>query len=53
MHLNPMKCVLDVEVGKFLKFMLTVQGIEATIDKCGITLRIRGLFTIYVPAKLS
>ena len=38
MRLNPAKCVLGVEGGKFLGFMLTHRGIEANPDKCSAIL---------------
>lgn len=34
MRLNPEKYTFEVQVGKFLDFYLTEQGIEANSDKC-------------------
>ena len=34
MRLNPEKCIFGVQVGKFLRFMLTSRGIKANPDKC-------------------
>jgi len=34
MRLNPTKCSVGVQVGKFLGFLLTKRGIEANPDKC-------------------
>ena len=34
LKLNPEKCVFEVEVGKFLGFLLTERGIEANLEKC-------------------
>jgi len=34
LRMNPKKCVFEVKDGKFLGFMLTERGIEASPDKC-------------------
>jgi len=41
LKLNPEKCVLGVEAGKFLGFMLTERGIEANLNKCVALIRMR------------
>lgn len=41
MILNPDKCTYEVEVDKFLGFMLTHQGIEANPDKCQVIINMR------------
>ena len=33
MKLNPEKCVFSITLGKFLRFMVSQQGIEANPDK--------------------
>ena len=33
LKLNPKKCVFGIEAGKFLGFLLTKRGIEATVDR--------------------
>jgi len=41
LKLNPEKCVVGVEAGKFLGFMLTERGIEANPDKCAAIIAMR------------
>jgi len=41
LKLNPKKCVLRVEAGKFLGFLLTERGIEANPEKCAAILAMR------------
>jgi len=41
LKLNPEKCVFEVEVDKFLGFMLTERGIEANPDKCAAIIAMR------------
>jgi len=41
LHLNPDKCVFDVDRDKFLEFMLTQRGIEANPEKCNVIIEIR------------
>jgi len=41
LKLNPEKCVFEVEVGKFLGFLLTECGIEANPEKCVAILAMR------------
>jgi len=41
LKLNPEKCVFEVEVGKFLGFLLTERGIEVNPDKCTTIIRMR------------
>jgi len=38
---NLYKCVFEVELGKFLGFMLTERGIEANLDKCDAIIGMR------------
>ena len=41
LKLNPEKCVLGVEAGKFLGFLLTELGIEANPKKCATIIAMR------------
>lgn len=45
MRLNPNKCTFGVQIGKFLGFMLTSQGIEVNPDKCQAIINMRSLST--------
>jgi len=46
LKLNPEKCVFRVEVGKFLGFILTEQGIEANPEKCATIIAMRSLTSV-------
>ena len=46
MRLNLEKCVFAVCGGKFIKFLLTSQGIEANLEKCQVILEMRTLSTL-------
>ena len=37
LKLNLEKCVFGIEVGKFLRFLLTERGIEANPEKCDLS----------------
>jgi len=41
LKLNPEKCVFGVEAGKFLGFLLTERGIEASPEKCATIIAMR------------
>jgi len=41
LKLNPNKCVLGVQAGKFHAFLLTERGIEANSDKCTTIMEMR------------
>jgi len=43
MRLNPDKCALEVEGGKFMGFMLTHPGIEANPEKCRAITKMKSL----------
>jgi len=46
LKLNPEKCVFGVEVGKFLGFLLSERGIEASPEKCAAILAMRSPATV-------
>ena len=46
MKLNPKKCVLEVQSGKFLRFMISSRGIEANPDKIQAVLDMKPLRNI-------
>jgi len=46
MKLNPGKCVFEVEVGKFLGFLLTERGIEVNPDKYAENIGMRSPATV-------
>jgi len=46
MKLNPDKCVFEVEVGKFLGFLLTKMGIEVNLDKCTTIIEMKSLANV-------
>jgi len=47
--LNPKKCTFGVSGGKFLGFMITHQGIEATPEKCTALLEMGNQTNVQVP----
>ena len=53
LKLNPEKCVLGVEAGKFLGFILTERGIEANPDKCVALIRMRSPTTVIEVQQLT
>ncbi|RDY14101.1 hypothetical protein CR513_00884, partial [Mucuna pruriens] len=46
LRLNPEKCSLGVQVGKFMGFMLTEKGIEANPEKCQAVIIMRSPQTV-------
>jgi len=46
MRLNPTKCSLGVQAGKFLGFLLTRRGIEANPDKCQTIINMRSPISV-------
>jgi len=46
LKLNPNKCVLEVEAGKFLDFLLTERGIEVNPDKCTTIIEMRSVANV-------
>jgi len=46
LKLNLEKCVFGVEVGKFLGFLLTERGIEASPEKCVAIIGMRSLVNV-------
>ena len=46
MRLNPKKYAFSVKVGKFLKFMLTKQGIKANPIKCEAIINMKSLTSV-------
>ena len=46
LKLNPEKCVLGVEAGKFLGFQLTERGIKANPEKCAAIIAMRSLISV-------
>ncbi|XP_016164417.1 uncharacterized protein LOC107606929 [Arachis ipaensis] len=53
MRLNPEKCAFGVQGGKFLRFMLTSQGIEANPEKCQAILKMNSPKTIKEAQQLA
>ena len=46
MRLNLQKCAFEVEVGKFLSFVLTHRGIKANLSKCKAILKMKSSSSI-------
>ena len=46
MRLNPKQFAFGIRRGKFLRFLLTIQGMEANLEKCRAILEMRSLSTL-------
>ena len=53
MHLNPEKCTVRVDGGKFLGFMIMHRGIETNPDKCTTILEMHNPTNVQEVQKLN